>query len=77
MATVNFSVPADVRDLFNATFAHTNKSAVIAELMREAVERAARQRASQRAIESILKRRSKAPARSAAALAVSRKLNRV
>jgi hypothetical protein len=77
MATVNFSVPDDVRDLFNATFAHTNKSAVIAELMREAVERAARQRARQHAIESILKRRSKAPARSAAALAVSRKLDRV
>ena len=32
MATVNFSVPDDVRDLFTATFARTNKSAVIAEL---------------------------------------------
>ena len=77
MATVNFSVPDDVRDLFNATFAHTNKSAVIANLMREAVERAARQRASQRAIESILKRRPAAPVLSAAALAASRKLGRI
>ncbi len=77
MATVNFSVPDDVRDLFNATFAHTNKSAVIAELMREAVERAARQLASQRATESILKRRTIAPIRSATALAASRKLGRV
>ena len=77
MATVNFSVPDDVRDLFNATFAHTNKSAVIAELMREAVERAARQRASKRAIESILKRRTTAPVRTPTALATSRKLGRV
>ena len=76
MATVNFSVPDDIRDLFNATFSHTNKSAVIAELMREAVERAARQRASQRAIESILKRRAAAPVRTTAALAASRKLGR-
>lgn len=77
MATVNFSVPDDVRDLFDATFAHANKSALIAELMREAVERAARQRASQRAIESILKRRSTAPIRTASELAASRKLARV
>ena len=77
MSTVNFSVPDDVRDLFNATFAHTNKSAVIAELMREAVERAARHRASQHAIESILKRRATAPIRTAAELSASRKLGRV
>ncbi|MGH8478461.1 MAG: hypothetical protein ACREXK_02515 [Gammaproteobacteria bacterium] len=39
MATVNFSVPADVKQLFNETFANRNKSAVIAELTLEAVER--------------------------------------
>ena len=39
MATVNFSVPDEVKELFNATFAHKNKSAIIAELMLEAARR--------------------------------------
>ena len=46
MPTVNFSVPEDVKLTFNTTFDGHNKRAVIAELMREAVERAqGRQRA--------------------------------
>ena len=39
MATVNFSVPEDVKNAFNETFRNRNKSAIIADLMREAVER--------------------------------------
>ena len=39
MATVNFSVPEDVKSAFNKAFAGRNKSAVIADLMREAVLR--------------------------------------
>jgi hypothetical protein len=39
MATVNFSVPDDVKAAFDAAFAGENKSAVLAGLMREAVER--------------------------------------
>jgi hypothetical protein len=39
MATVNFSVPDDVRDDVNSAFEGKNKSAVIAELMREADDR--------------------------------------
>lgn len=39
MATVNFSVPEDVKQAFNAAFDGQNKSAVIADLMRQAVER--------------------------------------
>jgi hypothetical protein len=35
----NFSVPEDVKQAFNAAFERQNKSAVIAELMREAVAR--------------------------------------
>ena len=35
MSTVNFSVPDDVKDEFNAVFSGQNKSAIIAELMRE------------------------------------------
>lgn len=37
MATVNFSVPDDVKEDFDAVFGDRNKSAVIAELMRRAV----------------------------------------
>jgi hypothetical protein len=38
MGTMNFSIPDDVKDAFNAEFDGQNKSAVIAELMRKAVE---------------------------------------
>ena len=61
MPTVNFSVPEDVRDAFNATFEGQNKSAVIADLMREAVARAAAQKRSEAAYRRILKRRLSAP----------------
>lgn len=37
MATVNFSVPDDVKEAFDRTFGDGNKSAVIARLMRQAV----------------------------------------
>lgn len=57
MATVNYSVPDEVRDAFNETFKDRNKSAIIAELMREAVERFRRRRRSHVAIDQILERR--------------------
>lgn len=65
MATVNFSVPDDVKQAFNATFADANKSAIIAELMREAVEREQRRRESRAASARIRARRHTAPALSA------------
>lgn len=61
MPTVNFSVPEDVKDAFNATFEGRNKSAVIAALMREAVARAAAQKRSEAAYKRILKQRLSAP----------------
>ncbi len=61
MSTVNFSVPEDVKQAFNATFEGQNKSAVIASLMREAVERAQRQQQHVNAIDRILARRKTAP----------------
>ena len=64
MATVNFSVPEDVKAAFNETFEGRNKSAVIAELMREAVERVRRRRKGREAIERILHRRRRASAAS-------------
>ena len=38
MATVNFSVPDDIKAAFNKTFANENKSAVLSSLMRRAVK---------------------------------------
>lgn len=61
MATVNFSVPDDVKDAFNATFQGRNKSAIIAELMREAVDRAQRKQRGREAAARILERRRQAP----------------
>lgn len=37
MATVNFSVPDEIKRAFDKTFGGQNKSAIIAELMRKAV----------------------------------------
>ena len=37
MATINFSVPDDVKAEFDKAFGEHNKSAIIAELMRRAV----------------------------------------
>jgi hypothetical protein len=54
MSTVNFSVPEDVKQAFHAAFAGQNKSAVITALMREAVERRAREARHQAAVETIL-----------------------
>ncbi len=61
MPTVNFSVPEDIKNAFNLTFEGQNKSAIIAELMREAVERAQNQQRSQDAYQRILARRQSAP----------------
>lgn len=62
MATVNFSVPEEVKEAFNEAFKDQNKSAIIADLMREAVERAARKQRSHQAIGRILERRKHASA---------------
>ena len=56
MSTVNFSVPDEVKEEFNAVFSGQNKSAIIAELMREAVERARRKERSRAAIGRIVAR---------------------
>ena len=48
MATVNFSVPDDVKAAFNEAFEGRNKSAVIADLMREAVGRILERRRARR-----------------------------
>lgn len=57
MATVNFSIPDDVRKAFNKAFARKNKSAVIADLMREAVQCQQRLKARRQALRRIAARR--------------------
>lgn len=57
MATVNFSVPDEVKQLFNASFEGKNKSAVIAELMLMAVENQKEQEKRATAIGRLLARR--------------------
>jgi hypothetical protein len=54
MATMNFSVPDDVKQEFLDTFAGENKSAVIAWLMQQAVEDRKRQQTRDAAIEALL-----------------------
>jgi hypothetical protein len=67
VATVNFSVPEEVKRIFNRAFAGANKSAVVAQLMRQAVEERRRQERRQHAIERLLqlRRRMKPVAESA------------
>lgn len=54
MATMNFSVPPDVKKAFDRTFAKENKSAVLTDLMRQAVEERRRRRRRARAITALL-----------------------
>jgi hypothetical protein len=61
MATVNFSVPDEVKEAFNRAFASENKSAVIARLMREAVDEVERQRQRQVAFRRLTERRKRRP----------------
>ena len=61
MATVNFSVPDEVKERFNRAFAHQNKSQIIAELMMRAVEEQALKKRRARAIDALLRRRSRRP----------------
>jgi metal-responsive CopG/Arc/MetJ family transcriptional regulator len=53
-STVNFSVPEDLKQAFNEAFAGENKSAVIARLMRQAIEDRQRQCRRAAAIDALL-----------------------
>jgi hypothetical protein len=57
MATVNFSVPDEVKEAFNRAFAKQNKSAIIAELMQKAVQEQQRQDKRAIAIKQLTERR--------------------
>lgn len=72
MPTVNFSVPNDVKKAFNTAFEGQNKSAVIADLMREAVARVAAPKRSEAAYRRILERRLVSPIVSDEQIRISR-----
>lgn len=61
MATVNFNVPDEVQTAFDETFKDQNQGAIIAGLMRGAVEQAQRGQNRHAAIARILERRKHAP----------------
>lgn len=76
MSTVNFSVPDEVKQVFNETFEGQNKSAIIANLMLEAVERERSRERSVAAYKRILKRRPKAPVVTEAQIRAARSAGR-
>lgn len=76
MSTVNFSVPDDVKKAFNKAFAGENKSAVLARLMRQAVEERERQKRRAAAITAVLKLRARAKPASEGAIRKARHAGR-
>ena len=76
MATMNFSVPDDVKAAFNRAYAGTNKSAVVTALLRQAVEERERLIRRRRAIDRLLRLRPTAPRSRARALQSVRRAGR-
>ena len=76
MATVNFSVPDEVKEAFQEAFANENKSAVITRLMRQAVEEKRREQRRSAAIEALLDLRRKQKPVSDAEIARARQAGR-
>ena len=76
MSTVNFSVPEDIKNAFDTVFEGQNKSAVIADLMRDAVEREYRRKQHCSAVDRILANRVNAPRFSEAAFRAAREEGR-
>ncbi len=61
MTIINFSIPQDLKKAFNETFRGRNKSAIIAQLMRDAIENERHQQQGGRAIDAILMLRATTP----------------
>ena len=76
MATVNFSVPEEVKEAFQEAFANENKSAVIARLMQQAVAERQREQRRAAAIDALLDLRRKQRPVSDAEVARARKAGR-
>jgi metal-responsive CopG/Arc/MetJ family transcriptional regulator len=54
MATMNFSVPEDVKQEFQEIFSGENRSAILTELMRQAIDERKRQQRRAAAIDALL-----------------------
>jgi len=54
MATMNFSVPDDLKEAFNKAFKGENKSGVVAALMRKAIEEKARRAKQDRELDALI-----------------------
>jgi hypothetical protein len=76
MATVNFSVPEEVKAEFDKTFGGQNKSAIIADLMRKAVAEAKLRKRRIDIFRTLTQRRSKRPPLSDAQIRASRTAGR-
>ena len=76
MATVNFSVPDEIKAEFDRVFGGQNKSAVIAELMRRAVAEAARRERRQEIFQLLTRRRTRRPVLSDARIRRARSAGR-
>jgi hypothetical protein len=76
MATVNFSVPKEIKEAFQEAFANENKSAVIARLMQRAVDEKRRDLSRAAAIDKLLELRSRQRPVSAAEVARTRQADR-
>lgn len=61
MATVNFSVPDEVKQEFNRLFSNENKSALLTGLMQRAIEEHKSQRRRAAAMDSLLELRADFP----------------
>ena len=76
MATVNFSVPDDVKQAFDSAFRDQNKSAVIAGLMRRAVIEAGRQKQREELFRQLTETKRQRPSASNAAIRAARTAGR-
>ncbi|MGZ8218580.1 hypothetical protein [Methylomagnum sp.] len=72
MATVNFSVPDEVQAAFDETFKNQDQNAIIADLMRKAVERIQHPEPETDAVEQILALRAQTPPVPAGAIQAAR-----
>lgn len=76
MATVNFSVPDEVKAEFDQVFGDQNKSAIIAELMRTAVAEAKRRKQRESIFRTLTQRRAARPSRTDKQIRASRTAGR-
>jgi hypothetical protein len=54
MATMNFSVPADLKEAFNRAFKGENKSAILSGLMRRAIDEKKRRAKQDRDLDALI-----------------------